>query len=138
MVILDLQGRIVPARSATTVATGKHEVTLKMYKEYPGVWGRLLVDLPRKERLKRRDESRAAAEAAAQADVERKKTKKWDDSRFALKQQMDHDRAQRELAGSDIVALYESESPRLARYFSRRVAPHEVLDMVHDAFRRLP
>lgn len=47
------------------------------------------------------------------------------------------DRVQHGLGGSDIVALYESESPRLARYFSRRVAPHEVLDMVHDAFRKL-
>jgi RNA polymerase sigma-70 factor (ECF subfamily) len=37
----------------------------------------------------------------------------------------------------DFAALYRDESPRLARYFSRRVAPHEVTDMVHEAFRKL-
>jgi len=47
------------------------------------------------------------------------------------------DGAQFEYAGPDIAALYQSESPRLARYFSRRVAPHEVVDLVHDAFRKL-
>lgn len=33
--------------------------------------------------------------------------------------------------------LYRSESPRLSRFFSRRVAADEVMDMVHEAFRRL-
>jgi RNA polymerase sigma factor (sigma-70 family) len=47
------------------------------------------------------------------------------------------DRSQLKPSGPDIAALYRSESPRLARYFSRRVAPHEVFDLVHDAFRKL-
>lgn len=40
-------------------------------------------------------------------------------------------------SGTDFTALYRTESGRLARYFSRRVAPHEVIDMVHETFRRL-
>jgi len=38
-------------------------------------------------------------------------------------------------AGLD--ALYRAELPRLSRFFARRVAADDVLDMVHEAFRRL-
>ena len=41
------------------------------------------------------------------------------------------------IKGTDFAALYRSESGRLARFFSRRVAPHEVIDMVHETFRKL-
>ena len=34
-------------------------------------------------------------------------------------------------------ALYRAELPRLSRFFARRVAADDVLDMVHEAFRRL-
>lgn len=34
-------------------------------------------------------------------------------------------------------ALYRAELPRLSRFFARRVAAEDVLDMVHEAFRRL-
>lgn len=36
-----------------------------------------------------------------------------------------------------IEALYRAELPRLSRFFARRVAADDVLDMVHEAFRRL-
>ena len=67
-------------------------VTLKLFKAAEGRWGRLLVDLPRADRLKRRAASRALAEEEAQAAVERKKRAEWDDSRFSLGHQMDKDR----------------------------------------------
>ncbi len=38
---------------------------------------------------------------------------------------------------ADLEALYRTEAPRLSRFFSRRVAADEVLDMVHETFRRL-
>jgi len=47
------------------------------------------------------------------------------------------DWAGHEVPETDFAALYRSESPRLARFFSRRVAPHEVVDMVHETFRKL-
>jgi RNA polymerase sigma factor (sigma-70 family) len=47
------------------------------------------------------------------------------------------DRTGLKMARTDFAALYRSESGRLARYFSRRVAPHEVIDMVHETFRKL-
>jgi len=91
---LDLHGRIDNAKS--TVAVRRGEIELRLTKAQPGQWGRLLVDLPKAERLLRRSESRAAAEAQAREQVDRKKKKQWDDSRFSLSQQMDQDRASRE------------------------------------------
>lgn len=70
-------------------------VTLKLFKAAEGKWGRLLVELPRKERLKRREASRAMAAEEAEAAVERKKRAQWDDSRFSLGHQMDKDRERR-------------------------------------------
>ena len=40
-----------------------------------------------------------------------------------------------QVAGFD--ALYRAQLPRLSRFFARRVATDDVLDMVHEAFRRL-
>lgn len=37
----------------------------------------------------------------------------------------------------DVDGLYRGQAPRLSRFFSRRVAPDDVLDMVHETFRRL-
>ena len=87
---LDLHGAVDGTRSTANVSRGV--VTLKLFKAAEGRWGRLLVDLPRADRLKRRAASRALAEEEAQAAVERKKRGEWDDSRFSLGHQMDKDR----------------------------------------------
>ena len=91
---LDLCGRIDAQKSVATVRRG--EVVLKLMKFHPGTsWGRLLVDLPRPERLQRREESRATAQAEVEATLERKKKKVWEDSRWTLGKQMDLDREER-------------------------------------------
>jgi RNA polymerase sigma factor (sigma-70 family) len=38
---------------------------------------------------------------------------------------------------TDFASLYRSESPRLTRYFARRVAAHDVVDMVQETFRKM-
>jgi hypothetical protein len=91
---LDLHGQVSPGESVATVRRGT--VTLKLRKTAPGAWGRLLVDLPRPDRLKRRAASRATAEAETLALADRKKSKTWNESRYALQEQMDVDRASRE------------------------------------------
>ena len=53
---LDLHGRIDGAKSSTAVKQG--EIELKLTKAQPGLWGRLLVELSKAERLQRRAESR--------------------------------------------------------------------------------
>ena len=91
---LDLCGRIDAQQSIGTVRRG--EMVLKLVKSHPGTpWGRLLADLPRPERLRRREESRAAAEVEANEALERKKKKAWDDSRWTLTKQMDLDSKER-------------------------------------------
>ena len=90
---LDLHGAIDSTRSVANVA--RDVVTLKLFKAAEGLWGRLLIDMPRAERLKRREKSRALAAEEAQATTERKKRAAWDDSRFSLGHQMDKDRARR-------------------------------------------
>ena len=90
---LDLHGAIDSTRSVATVRQGA--VVLKLFKAEEVKWGRLIVDLPRDERLKRREASRALAAAEAQAALERKKRAVWDDSRFSLGKQMDKDRGER-------------------------------------------
>ena len=90
---LDLHTAIDSTRSVASVRQGA--VVLKLFKAEEAKWGRLLVDLPRDERLKRRDASRALASEEAQAALERKKRIKWDDSRFTLGKQMDKDRGER-------------------------------------------
>ena len=91
---LDLCGQIDASASVGTVRKG--EVSLKLIKTHSGTpWGRLLVDLPRLERLKRREASKAALAAEAEANLERKKKKVWDDSRHTLTKQMDLDREDR-------------------------------------------
>lgn len=90
---LDLQSAIDSTQSVATVRQGV--VTLKLTKAQEGLWGRLLVDLPRAERLKRRDTSRKLAEAEAEAALERKKRMTWEESRYSLGKQMDKDRAAR-------------------------------------------
>ena len=92
---LDLHGRIDSIASSTAVRRGG-EIELRLPKAQPGLWGRLLIELPKPERLRRRAESRAAAEALAIEQVERKKKKQWDDSRFALNHQMTKDREDRD------------------------------------------
>ena len=62
---LDLFSAIDSTRSVANV--GRGVVTLKLFKAAEGKWGRLLVDLPRKERLKRREASRAMAAEEAEA-----------------------------------------------------------------------
>ena len=42
-----------------------------------------------------------------------------------------------QLPADGLDALYRAQLPRLSRFFSRRVAADEVLDMVHETFRRL-
>ena len=91
---LDLHGSIDGAASTTTVRGG--EVILRLVKTEPALWGRLLADLPRAARLRRRAESRERAETAAREAAERKKTKLWEDQRYVLGKQMDADRAGRE------------------------------------------
>ena len=91
---LDLHGRIDSTASSTAVRQG--EIEMRLPKAQPGLWGRLLVELPKPDRLRRRAESRAAAEALACEQVERKKKKQWDDSRFALNHQMTKDREDRD------------------------------------------
>lgn len=91
---LDLHGTISPSYSVASVGGGV--VTLRMRKAEPGMWGQLLVELARPERLKRRAASRAAAEKDAKALEERKKAKTWNESRYTLQEQMDADRASRE------------------------------------------
>jgi len=90
---IDLHGAIDSTRSVATTKQGV--VSLKLTKALEAKWGRLVVDLPRAERLKRRDASRALAAQEAQAALERKKRAAWDDSRFTLGKQMDKDRANR-------------------------------------------
>ena len=92
---LDLHGRIDSIAASTAVRRGG-QIELRLPKAQPGLWGRLLVELPKPERLRRRTESRAAAEALALEQVERKKKKQWDDSRFALNHQMTKDREDRD------------------------------------------
>ena len=92
---LDLHGRIDSIAASTAVRRGG-QIELRLPKAQPGLWGRLLVELPKPERLRRRAESRAAAEALALEQVERKKKKQWDDSRFALNHQMTKDREDRD------------------------------------------
>jgi RNA polymerase sigma-70 factor (ECF subfamily) len=41
------------------------------------------------------------------------------------------------LPGLDVETLYRDHSPRLARFFARRVAAEDVADLVHETFRRL-
>ena len=94
---LDLHGAIDSTRSVANVA--RDVVTLKLFKAAEGLWGRLLIDMPRAERLKRREKSRALAAEEAQATTERKKRAAWDDSRFSLGHQMDKDRARRATLG---------------------------------------
>jgi RNA polymerase sigma factor (sigma-70 family) len=38
---------------------------------------------------------------------------------------------------TDFASLYRSESGRLTRYFARRVAAHDVVDMVQETFRKM-
>lgn len=90
---LDLHGAIDGTRSVANVSRGV--VSLKLFKAAEGKWGRLLVDLPRAERLKRREASRALAAQEAEAAVERKKRANWDDSRFSLGHHMDKERVER-------------------------------------------
>ena len=71
-------------------------VSLKLRKKEPALWGRLLVELPRPDRLARRASSRAAAEAEARAQAERKKSKTWNESRYTLTEQMAQDKAARD------------------------------------------
>ena len=111
---LDLHGRIDNAKS--TVAVRRGEIELRLTKAQPGQWGRLLVDLPKAERLQRRAESRAAAEAQARGQVERKKKKQWDDSRFALSQQMEQDRASRDRLDQLQLDEKRVEAEELARW----------------------
>ena len=87
---LDLKGAIDGTRSVATVRQGV--VTLKLFKAVEGQWDRLITDLAREERLKRRQQSRDMAAEEAQAALERKKRAVWDDSRFSLGKQMDKDR----------------------------------------------
>jgi len=56
---LDLHGRIDSIASSTAVRRGG-EIELRLPKAQPGLWGRLLIELPKPERLRRRAESRAA------------------------------------------------------------------------------
>ena len=91
---VDLHGAIDSTRSVATVRNGV--VSLKLTKAKDELWGRLVVDLPRAERMKRREASRALAAQEAEAQLERKKRAVWDDSRFTLGKQMDKDRALRE------------------------------------------
>ena len=51
---LDLHGAIDSTRSVATVRQGV--VSLKLTKASEASWGRLLIDLPRAERVKRREE----------------------------------------------------------------------------------
>ena len=90
---LDVQAAVDSTRSVATVRTGV--VVLKLFKAAEGLWGRLQVDMPRKERIKRREASREMAVAEQQAAAERKSRAQWEDSRFALGKQMDKDRADR-------------------------------------------
>ena len=118
---LDLHGRIDSIASSTAVRRGG-EIELRLPKAQPGLWGRLLIELPKPERLRRRAESRAAAEALAIEQVERKKKKQWDDSRFALNHQMTKDREDRDritelqkaekAAAAAELAQFQAESKR--------------------------
>ena len=111
---LDLHGRIDSIAASTAVRRGG-QIELRLPKAQPGLWGRLLVELPKPERLRRRAESRAAAEALALEQVERKKKKQWDDSRFALNHQMTKDREDRDRIASARTSRfrkYKLGSPR--------------------------
>ena len=90
---LDLHEAVDSTRSVATVRQGV--VSLKLTKAQMGLWHRLVVDMPRAERLKRRETSRSLASADAEAALERKKRTAWDNSRFSLGKQMDKDRANR-------------------------------------------
>ena len=111
---LDLHGAIDSTRSVATVRQGV--VVLKLTKAQEGVWGRLIIDMPRAERLKRRAASRALAEAEAQAALERKKRAAWDDSRYTLGKQMDKDRAARDRIDSLKAEELKAERERLANW----------------------
>uniref|UniRef100_A0A7S3RX16 CS domain-containing protein n=2 Tax=Emiliania huxleyi TaxID=2903 RepID=A0A7S3RX16_EMIHU len=108
---LDLHGEVLPDESVATIAHGK--VTLRLQKAGSGLWGRLVVDMPRTERLKRRAASRASAEEAAAAQAERKKSKSWNESRFTLGQQMDQDRMARVEIERAKAAEKEAEAAKL-------------------------
>lgn len=41
------------------------------------------------------------------------------------------------VARTDFDALYRAEKPRLVRFFARRVGKEDVVDLVHETFRRL-
>jgi tetratricopeptide (TPR) repeat protein len=111
---LDLHGAIDSARSVATVKQGT--VVLKLFKAEEGLWGRLSVDLPRADRLKRREASRSVAAQEAQAAQERKKRTEWDDSRFTLGKQMDKDRAEREKIDGYKAAEKAAEEAELQRW----------------------
>ena len=111
---LDLHAAIAVDKSVTTVHN--NTVTLKLFKEAAGVWGRLMTDLPRPDRLARRERSRAAAEAQAQADADAKKKKEWDRSRFTLGAQMEQDRAARERLEERIADEKAREAAKLEQF----------------------
>ena len=110
---LDLFAAIDSTRSVATARKGS--VILKLFKAEEKQWGQLVVDLPRQERLKRREASRDLAAEEAQAAVERKKREKWDDSRFSLGKQMDKDRADRERLEGYKAAEKEAEAAERER-----------------------
>ena len=112
---LDLHGRIDSIAASTAVRRGG-QIELRLPKAQPGLWGRLLVELPKPERLRRRAESRAAAEALALEQVERKKKKQWDDSRFALNHQMTKDREDRDRIAELKKAEKAAPAAELARF----------------------
>jgi len=140
---LDLHGAIDGTRSVANVSRGV--VTLKLFKAAEGKWGRLVVDLPRADRLKRREASRALAAQEAEAAVERKKRATWDDSRFSLGHSMDKDRAARQRidrykaeeaeAEADALEQWQAEAEAKAAAYglSKGGAPIE-----SKAFRTLP
>ena len=111
---VDLHGAIDSTRSVANVRQGV--ITLKLTKALEAKWGRLLVDLPRDQRLKRREASRQLAAQEAQAALERKKRAGWDDSRFSLTKQMDKDRANRERIESLKKEELEKEQADLERW----------------------
>lgn len=92
---LDLYGTVEP-KTAVATQRGANTLELRLEKKPPNThWPSLTTDLPKLERTRRRN---ASVDAAIAANAERASAatqRKWDDSRFALRQQMEHDRAVR-------------------------------------------
>lgn len=93
LVELDLYAEVDPKKCSAAIGQG--EITMRLHKKETGVWGQLLVDVEKQERMKRRQRSISAAEKLQALEADRRKQETWENSRHALNRQMDMDRAQR-------------------------------------------